>query len=178
MSFPRSDAPGELRKLEEFCNSARFLSSEDSLITPASTALWLRERGLATAEPSRKEHEQLVAFRETLRDFLGGQRRAAAVPALNRLAKSTLSGIQWSAAGEPMLPPRKPGGTEGLIAALLGILFAAGVTGELGRLKTCRNPACRSVFYDRSPGQTGTWCSMDVCGARNKMRSYRSRHAG
>ncbi|MFI7544479.1 CGNR zinc finger domain-containing protein [Actinoplanes sp. NPDC049599] len=37
---------------------------------------------------------------------------------------------------------------------------------------------CRSVFYDRSKNGSKTWCSMEVCGNRNKTRSYRRRQAG
>ncbi|TKG66666.1 CGNR zinc finger domain-containing protein [Prauserella endophytica] len=177
MVHARSGAPGELGALENLCNSARLLRTEDALITPASTAAWLREHGLELGEPNREEHELLLAFRETVRDHLAGADPAASAAPLNRFAESTVAGVRWSDSGEPEVPPKKPGGVEGYVASLLGILFTAGLLGELERLKVCRNPDCRYVFYDRSPGRNSVWCSMDICGARHKMRTYRSRHA-
>jgi predicted RNA-binding Zn ribbon-like protein len=34
---------------------------------------------------------------------------------------------------------------------------------------------CRWVYYDRSPAGRSRWCTMSLCGARNKMRKYRAR---
>lgn len=174
MAFSRTDAPGELRALEQFCNSARLLSTEDALITPASAGEWLRAHGIDVGELNRKEHEQVVGLRETIRDHLGGEDRVAE---LNRLAKTMLAGPRWAADGEPVLPAKRAGALEAYLGSLLALVFAAGLTGELERLKTCRNPDCRWVFYDRSPARNSVWCSMDVCGARHKMRTYRSRLA-
>ena len=42
--------------------------------------------------------------------------------------------------------------------------------GHWQRMKACRNPQCRWVFYDHSRNRTGTWCSMRVCGNRHKVR--------
>lgn len=154
MTSSRSETPDELRRLEEFCNSARLRSSEDFLITPGSTELWFRERGSMIGKPSRKEHEQLIVLREAVRDFLGGDVGGSAAKTLNRLAKSTLATPQWSITGEPELATRKAGGTDALVGSLLAALFTAGVTGELVKLKTCANPSCRYVFYDRTNQNT------------------------
>ncbi|MBK1788421.1 CGNR zinc finger domain-containing protein [Prauserella cavernicola] len=178
MVYARSGAPGELGELEALCNSARLLYTEDALITSASAAAWLREQGRDLGEPNRKEHDLLVTLRETVREHLAGTSPEASATTLNRIAKSTVVGIRWSPEGEPVLPPKRPSGVETYVAELLGALFTAGLSGELDKLKVCRNPACRYVFYDRSPAQNSVWCSMDICGARNKMRTYRSRHVG
>ena len=66
--------------------------------------------------------------------------------------------------------------SDAYLGECLALVFIGGLTGELDRLKVCRNPDCRWVFYDRSPGQSSVWCSMDLCGARQETR-YRSRHA-
>ncbi|WP_373299583.1 CGNR zinc finger domain-containing protein [Amycolatopsis acidiphila] len=50
------------------------------------------------------------------------------------------------------------------------------MTGRARRLKPCTAPGCRWLFYDRSPAGNSVWCNMDICGARHKMRAYRSRH--
>ncbi|EHR62414.1 CGNR zinc finger domain-containing protein [Saccharomonospora cyanea] len=175
MSFPRTEAPGELKKLEELCNSARLLYTEDALITAASASAWLRATGVDAGELNRKEHELLLKLRETVRDHLDGQERTSE---LNKLAKSLLAPPRWSSRGEPVLPPKKTGPLDTYLGECLALVFTSGLTGELERLKVCRNQDCRWVFYDRSPAQNSVWCSMDVCGARQKMRTYRSRHAG
>ncbi|TLW92265.1 CGNR zinc finger domain-containing protein [Saccharomonospora piscinae] len=174
MPFSRTDAPGELGKLEGLCNSARLLYTEDALITSASASAWLRAHEIEVAELNRKEHDLLLRLRETVRDHLDGHERTTE---LNRLAKVLLAPPRWSARGEPVLPPKKTGALDTYLADCLALVFTTGLTGELDRLKVCQNPDCRWVFYDRSPAQNSIWCSMDVCGARHKMRTYRSRHA-
>ncbi len=178
MSFSRSDAPGELKRLQEFCNSARFLYAEDSLGDPAGAEAWLRDHGLA-AEALNLDQQQLdriVHAREAIRAHLGGQAETSDV--LNDLARETLASPGWSAAGRPALTPRATGGIDALLGGLLADLFLADTRGETARLKPCRAADCRWVFYDRSPAKNSTWCSMDICGARHKMRTYRARQAG
>jgi predicted RNA-binding Zn ribbon-like protein len=48
-------------------------------------------------------------------------------------------------------------------------------TGELARVKICRNPDCRWVFYDRTKGKTRCWCSDKSCGNRERVRRARAR---
>ncbi|WP_199844976.1 CGNR zinc finger domain-containing protein, partial [Streptomyces scabiei] len=47
--------------------------------------------------------------------------------------------------------------------------------GTWQRLKACEAPDCHWAYYDRSPAGRGRWCSMQVCGARAKMRRYRAK---
>ena len=44
---------------------------------------------------------------------------------------------------------------------------------ELSRVKEC--PNCGWLFLDTSKNQSRRWCSMNTCGARDKMRRYHSR---
>jgi predicted RNA-binding Zn ribbon-like protein len=44
---------------------------------------------------------------------------------------------------------------------------------ELSRVKEC--PHCGWLFLDMSKNQSRRWCSMNTCGARDKMRRYHSR---
>ncbi|MBE9374844.1 CGNR zinc finger domain-containing protein [Saccharopolyspora sp. HNM0983] len=50
-------------------------------------------------------------------------------------------------------------------------------TGHWERLKICPAEDCLCAFYDRSRNRSRTWCSMRVCGNREKARSWRERHA-
>ncbi|MEU6127579.1 CGNR zinc finger domain-containing protein [Saccharopolyspora sp. NPDC047091] len=63
----------------------------------------------------------------------------------------------------------------------LGKVLAAAVhlvhTGHWNRIKICPAEDCLWAFYDRSRNKSRTWCSMRVCGNREKARSWRERHA-
>jgi len=47
--------------------------------------------------------------------------------------------------------------------------------GPLDRVKGCAS--CRFVFVDESKNRSRRWCSMDDCGAEDKMRKYVARRA-
>ncbi|WP_019812020.1 CGNR zinc finger domain-containing protein [Saccharomonospora halophila] len=175
MSFARTDAPEELSRMVELCNSARLLATEDALITPTSSSAWLRSQDVPVEELGRRDHELLLRVRECLRDHVEGRDTTRE---LNKLARQLLGAPRWSSDGEPVLPPRRTGPLAGYLAGILGTAFTAGLTGERDRLKTCRNPDCRWVFYDRSPARNSEWCALEVCTARRTPRRHRSRHAG
>jgi len=62
---------------------------------------------------------------------------------------------------------------KSLDAALWPILYSAGqllLSKELMHVKEC--PTCGWVFLDTSKNQSRRWCSMNTCGARDKMRRY------
>ena len=67
------------------------------------------------------------------------------------------------------------GGLDGALAVIAVIVAAAQVDGSWGRLKACPGRDCGWVFYDRSRNQSSSWCSMSVCGQREKAREYRKR---
>ncbi|HEV8222171.1 MAG TPA: CGNR zinc finger domain-containing protein [Streptosporangiaceae bacterium] len=43
-------------------------------------------------------------------------------------------------------------------------------------LKSCPGHLCGWAFYDRSAAARSRWCSMQLCGSRAKMRTYRARY--
>lgn len=43
------------------------------------------------------------------------------------------------------------------------------------RLKQCREPACRTTFYDRSKNNSGRWCNVKTCGNAANLRASRAR---
>jgi hypothetical protein len=49
------------------------------------------------------------------------------------------------------------------------------IQGKLGRVKLCGGEDCRWAFYDASRNGSRQWCSMEVCGNRQKARSFRAR---
>ncbi|WP_240519714.1 CGNR zinc finger domain-containing protein [Amycolatopsis antarctica] len=75
------------------------------------------------------------------------------------------------------------GGTPSLVAdtALGAVLAAAArlaVLGEWARIKICPADDCRWAFYDHSRNRSRAWCSMRVCGNREKARAWRRRADG
>ncbi|NUS80352.1 MAG: CGNR zinc finger domain-containing protein, partial [Streptomyces sp.] len=68
--------------------------------------------------------------------------------------------------------PIAPGRLHSRIAEAVA---AALIAGTWQRLKSCEAATCHWAYYDRSPAGRGRWCSMQVCGARAKMRRYRAK---
>jgi predicted RNA-binding Zn ribbon-like protein len=95
---------------------------------------------------------------------------------LNKLISSSTLRVHFGPDGHPYL---EPAAESGLAARIIGDLLAevvrAEAEGRWGRLKACRNEGCRWAFYDASKNRSGSWCNMQVCGARHKMRAYRAR---
>jgi len=74
-------------------------------------------------------------------------------------------------------------GTPRLVAGdVVGAVLAAAsrlvVLGEWDRIKICPADDCRWAFFDRSRNHSRTWCSMRVCGNREKARTWRERARG
>jgi predicted RNA-binding Zn ribbon-like protein len=74
-------------------------------------------------------------------------------------------------AARPALVPRA-GGVEGAVGHVLAAAFVAMLDGSWARLKACPREVCGWAFYDRSSNASATWCSMSVCGGREKASAY------
>jgi predicted RNA-binding Zn ribbon-like protein len=46
--------------------------------------------------------------------------------------------------------------------------------GGAERLKICRNPLCKWVFYDQTKAGTRCWCDDKICGNRERVRKSRA----
>src|ERR1051326_5395116 len=47
--------------------------------------------------------------------------------------------------------------------------------GHPARIKICRNPGCRWIFYDQTKAKTRCWCDDRICGNRERVRQARAR---
>jgi predicted RNA-binding Zn ribbon-like protein len=84
--------------------------------------------------------------------------------------------VRFGPDGRPSLEPAARGGpVERIIGRLVAEVIRAEAEGKWSRLKACRNEGCRWAFYDASKNRSGSWCNMQVCGSRHKMRTYRER---
>ena len=128
-----------------------------------------------------RERQRLVEFREALRSLLSSHNGmpGADAQALNKFLKTVDLRVQFGSDGRVSLESTPDGGqVERVVGRLLAEAVRAEVEGRWGRLKACSNEECRWAFYDASKNRSGRWCTMQVCGARHKMRAYRERKSG
>jgi predicted RNA-binding Zn ribbon-like protein len=167
--------------MQDFLNTTDIESETDLVDTPALLASWLASKGLTdgTVAVSAAEHASALELRERLRDALESMTHGAS-------PGDALAGLDAIAAGVPLrvrfdTTPHLESARRGSARALgpiLGTVYDALGSDAVARLKVCRNEACRWAFYDTSRNRSGVWCSMAICGNRQKGRVYRRRHAG
>lgn len=176
----RKPAPGALKLVQALVNTINLEAGEDKGGNPRSLRQWLLERGLIGEGDSVSQVDvRLVAqVREALRALAlanhEGVSDERAVKTLNRLAEGLRLSLRFEGGGRARLEPMLPG-VDGAVARILAIVYAAMVDGTWPRLKACRSDTCRWVFYDRSKNHSSSWCSMSICGNREKARIYRLR---
>ena len=172
--------PGELELVRQFVNTYDVEDDLDEIASPAALREWLSSHGL---DPGPEVGEGDVAQAASLRDALraltlannGEPLDRNAIPTLNAVAAGTQLQVRFGEQGETRLEPAGEG-TEAALGRLLAIVFAAMADGTWPRLKACREHTCQWAFYDLSKNRSATWCTMKVCGNRNKARAYRERH--
>lgn len=142
-------------------------------------AEWAHKRGLA---PERDATAAMFAEAQVLQQALrkleaannGAAPDPGAVEKLNKLIDKLQLRPRISASGDVALASAQVR-NEGPIAALLITALDAMGEGIWNRFKLCRDPTCAASFYDASRNATKVWCSMNLCGSRNKMRRFRER---
>jgi predicted RNA-binding Zn ribbon-like protein len=175
-------APGRLEVVRRFVNTQDVEDGIEELGTPEAMRDWLREQGLPDVPGAGAgDVERLTALREALRQLLlANNGRPHDDRALERLrAEAAQVGlrVEFGPGGECSLVPAGTG-MDAVVAELIGIVHEAMAAGTWARLKACRSETCEWAFYDRSRNRSGTWCSMAVCGNREKARAHRRRHGG
>jgi predicted RNA-binding Zn ribbon-like protein len=177
---PGSDAPGALETLRGFVNTLDLETGVDAIDTPAALGEWLTGNGLLKAgdTPAACERDEAVAVREALRALLiannGGQADAGSFLILNAAAERAQLEARFGPSGADPLAACADG-VAGAVGRILAIAHAAMADGTWVRLKACPDQGCQWAFYDHSRNGSGKWCSMAVCGNRNKGQTFRSR---
>ncbi len=173
--------PGSLALVQGFVNTRNIMHGYDLLEEVEGATAWLAERGLLNdgVRLTGEARGRLVAFREALRDLLlahNGGPVGEGDGVLNEMAEDALLRVRFGGDGAPGLLPAGSGeAVDGVTARLLVAALGAASEGTWRRLKVCRNQGCLWAFYDGSKNRSGSWCTMDVCGSRAKMRAYRRR---
>lgn len=101
-----------------------------------------------------------------------GKEIAASHELLNRLIASYRIEPRLGENGEISLATNKPADP---VAGLILMVLDALQSGFWRRFKLCHEPTCSASYYDASKAAAKTWCSMQTCGSRNKMKRYRAR---
>lgn len=145
----------------------------------AAAGEWARGRGLEVPELSLTEAD-VVALR-TLRDAV---EEVLAVPAGQRPVQGsdTPVGTSWRTQvglvtddeGRVGMAPVGTG-AGWLESAVWSEILLAQQNGEWSRLKLCREPGCRSAFYDTSRNGSGVWHNVRSCGNIANLRASRTR---
>jgi predicted RNA-binding Zn ribbon-like protein len=176
-------APGDLAFVQGFVNTIDLESGKDDIATPGAAAAWFERHGFVASGTtvSENDHGRVLAFREALRALLrannGDELDEGAVATLQEVAATTPMTFQVTGGGTLELQAATDGGVAAALGELQAVAYAAMLEGTWPRLKACANHACQWAFFDHSRNHSGTWCSMEVCGNRMKVRSHRERKA-
>ncbi|MEU1708027.1 CGNR zinc finger domain-containing protein [Streptomyces sp. NPDC005706] len=163
----RSPAPEGLALIESLVNTLDIESGRDALDTAdGRRLLGLTEDELPGARTLRE------SLRATLLAHAGHPPHREVTPLGELLAHAPLHVTVDPGDGSAALAPADTGPLLSRVAAAVA---QALVAGTWTRLKACAADTCHWAYYDRSPAGRGRWCSMQVCGARAKMRRYRAK---
>jgi len=178
--MPERAVPEHARLLADFANTLAIDGEErtELLDSPPALAGWLSDRGLltGTARVSGADLELALALRTGLREAMTAHHDDSEAP--HQELDVTAAKIPLRVAFDGPLPQLEPAGQTAIDQALGALLVAvadAAADGSWPRLKLCASGSCREAFYDASRNRCRTWCSMEVCGNREKTRAYRAR---
>jgi predicted RNA-binding Zn ribbon-like protein len=182
-SAPPVDPPAGLATIRSFINTGDLDANEENLGDPAALAAWLAEHDLALSGelPTRADLRRAIRLREALRSLAAGNAGEPASPGaiavIEQQRRRSRLGVVFGVDGSAPIVPASTG-IDAALGKLLAIVATAMHDGTWPRLKACADPTCRWAFYDSSRSHRRTWCSMEVCGNRNKVRAYRQRRRG
>lgn len=127
--------------------------------------------------------EQLISLRDRLRPMVALLGRGEAPPAslideVNAILSQVRVRIVLQRYGKAYrlveVFDAGDAGPKGVVAADFARFLCES---EPERLRSCSDPACTMVFYDTSKNNTRRWCSMSICGNRDKVARFRARRA-
>jgi predicted RNA-binding Zn ribbon-like protein len=172
-----ADLPAELAIIKSFADSVDVGTAQDDLDSPDRFGRWLVAHGFDHPEPTADELDLARAMRGALRDELtahhDGEESGEARARLDAYAVRVPLRAAFGPGAATLVPAGA--GVLQMLGQVVGAMVLAEHDGTWQRIKICREDTCQVVFYDRSKNQSKTWCSMGVCGNRNKTRSYRDR---
>lgn len=169
----------EAELLVEFVNTEDNEEGTDAIADPELLAAWAAERtGEYMGALEEEEMARVRALRDALRALLRANNGKATDPRalepLREAAERSRYRTTLGADGQLELAPARSG-LSGFEARLLLAVERLQSQGAWPRIKACTEDSCQWAFYDTTRNHSRTWCSMDVCGNREKTRRYRAR---
>jgi predicted RNA-binding Zn ribbon-like protein len=145
---------------------------------------WLARTGLLAVKTTpRLRRGALLAAARSLREIVrrlvvahkSGKRLDPA--ALNRFLAKTGGHEELLRAGAGLSVTRRYDLTtaEGVLAPLAKSAAGLLAYGDFDLIRHCEGVDCVLWFYDRTKAHRRRWCSMAVCGNRNKIAGFRAR---
>jgi predicted RNA-binding Zn ribbon-like protein len=178
----RAPAPGALRLVQRFVNTNDLETGPDLLPDAPALSAWLADARVLDlgAELSTDDHRRAIELREAIRELVAGHAGLPSDPA----AMAVVNEAAGRAGVQPVLddPATRfepsAAGIDGALGRIVAAIHESIAEGTWPRLKACPNDRCHWAFYDRSRNRSRNWCSMSVCGSREKnRRAYRRRRS-
>ena len=174
----KSELKQEIDLLVDFVNTRDVEEDTDSIADPAQLAEWIAERaGEHLPELDAADVQRVQGLRESLRGLMlanNGGEGARDLEPIREAAERSRFRLAFDPEGGLALTPARAD-LSGFEASLLLALEHLQCHDAWPRLKACTDEGCQWAFYDSTRNRSRTWCSMDVCGNREKTRRYRSR---
>jgi hypothetical protein len=142
--------------LVDFLNTLDVEDGTDALDDAAAFDAWAAAHGVGAGDPAEAKR-----VRDALRSVVDGDGDSASLPPVELV----------TACGDRSVGLTARTAAEAAVAS--SVILS--IQGRIDRVKLCSADDCRWAFYDQSRNGSRTWCSMGVCGNRQKARSYRAR---
>ena len=169
---------------------AHHLSWEELIVFLEASHIVSNERGstllaLSGSEPDAAQTllARSTDLRDSLRKIFGAMVRKEAIAPdwtepTNRILRITEGHDELVSAdsGWKLEFVARESGLDWLLAAVARSAAEIIVEGAQARVRICANPVCGLFFSDHSRTHRRRWCSMAVCGNRNKVASFARRH--
>ena len=171
----REPAPGSLALVQDFVNTVDQEHGPDLLDDSAGFVEWLQLRALDGGPAiSAAELARARELREALRALLlanhGNETSAQALAVVEEAGVRAGLTVRLPGDGAALVPVS--GGVEGALGTVVAAAVVAMWDGSWHRLKACPRANCGWAFFDRSTNASATWCSMSICGGREKASAY------
>ena len=171
-----------LELVQDFVNSADLEEDRDDLQDARGLVRWLAAHRLAGAHARARETDvaDARAVREALRELLRANNGIAvdetsAAATLDEAARRAGLTVRFERGAIRLVPGGR--GVQGALGSVLAAAAEAMADGSWKRLKACRSDTCQWAFVDHARNHSRQWCSMSVCGNREKARLFRQRRA-
>ena len=169
--------PPEVELVRSFVNTIDVDEGTDELVSPAALERWLRAHRILAKGVAASGRDLALALRlrSALREAVAANHDGRPSPRAEAAFDDVCRELPLTAVCSPDALAPATGGVRGALAKLVAAAATARIKGTWGRLKICPADDCAWAFYDTSRNRSRRWCSMEVCGNRQKVRAFRSR---